>query len=163
MTMVRWLFRVLVGFAVAIGLLFVVARFHDGPLGPIPGGALVAGELVTQPVTDWSFVKDVPEIELQLVSQNRSRTVWILEQGGEAFIPCSTSFPPGKTWYRLAAQDGRAILRIQGRRYPVMLTRKEDPALGGLLRQEVLRKYKNVPPGESEAWVFLISSRPADK
>src|SRR5512147_2109644 len=77
MVVLRWLVRIVVFVVVLIALGFVAASFHDGPLGPIPGGALVRGELVTAPVTDWSFA-DVPEIELQLATQSRSRTTWII-------------------------------------------------------------------------------------
>jgi hypothetical protein len=35
--------------------LFRLARWHDGPLGPFPGGAMT-GELVAVPVADWSAV-----------------------------------------------------------------------------------------------------------
>jgi len=159
MVVVAWLLRILAVAVAALALLFVGARFHDGPLGPIPGGPLVAGELVREPIEDWSFAKDVQEIELQLDSERRSRTVWLLVLENQAFVPCSLGFPPGKSWYRQAALDGRATLRIEGRRHPVTLTRVEDPALGEALRTEAGRKYGRLPPGESEVWVFQVASR----
>ena len=73
---------------VAVGAVFVAARFHDGPLGMIAGGPLVRGELVTGPEPDWSFVHDVPTVEFQLLSPARSRTTWILEVDGKVYIPC---------------------------------------------------------------------------
>jgi hypothetical protein len=87
--------------------------------------------------------------------------VWILVDGGRAYVPCALGFPPGKRWYRSAVEDGRATLRIEGRRYPVTLTRSDDAALGERLRAEVLRKYKRLPPGETEVWIFQVASRPA--
>ena len=75
-------------------------------------------------------------------------------------MPSATGFPPGKRWYKNAAQDGRATLRIEGRRYPVTLTRTEDPALAERMRAEVQRKYGRVPPGgESAVWIFQVASR----
>lgn len=159
MTLLRWLIRILAGLVALIALLFFGARFHDGPLGPIPGGPLTSGELVREPVSDWSFATDVQEIELQLDSQRRSRTVWLLVHENQAYVPCSLGFPPGKSWYRQAALDGRATLRIEGRRHPVVLTKAEDPALAETLRLEVQRKYKQLPPGESEVWIFRVTSR----
>ena len=44
MTVLRWLVRIVVGLIALSALVFVAARLHDGPLGPIPGGALVSGE-----------------------------------------------------------------------------------------------------------------------
>lgn len=160
MTLFRWLIRGIAALIVVLALVFVAARFHDGPLGPIPGGALASGDLVGEGVSDWSFARDIPEIELQLASEEGSRTVWILVDGGQAYVPCATGFPPGKHWYEDAAQDGRATLRIEGRRYPVTLTRTQDPALGERMRGEVQRKYGRVPPGESDVWIFQVASRP---
>ena len=145
--------------ALVIAGLFVSARFHDGPLGPIPGGALVGGEFVPAPVSDWSFAQDVKEVELQLASEQRSRTVWVLVNQGQAYVPCSLGFPPGKRWYKDADGDGRATLRIEGRRYPVTLKRTDDPALGDALRAEVQRKYGNTPPTNAGVWIFHVASR----
>jgi hypothetical protein len=158
-TLFRWLIRIAFAVVVLLALLFVGARFHDGPLGPIPGGAFASGDLVAQPVADWSFAHDVPEVELQLASENGSRTVWILVDGGQAYVPCALDFPPGKRWYKEAQKDGRATLRIEGRRYPVTLTKTDDAALGERLRAEVQRKYGRVPPGEGRAMLFHVVSR----
>lgn len=142
----------------AVGIYFG-ARLHDGPLGMIPGGPLVAGDFVETPTTDWAFAKELSEIELQLESQSISRTTWILVRDGVAYIPCSLSFPPGKSWYVDAQRDGRAILRIEGRRYRVALTRDDDPTLPGFARPEVERKYGTPPPGEGGAMFFKVTSR----
>ena len=60
MRILRWLGILVVVLVVAIGVVFVAARFHDGPLGMIAGGPLEHGELVTGPEPDWAFVHDVP-------------------------------------------------------------------------------------------------------
>jgi len=161
MVVVRWLVRIVVAIPVLVALLFVAARFHDGPLGPIPGGALASGEVIAEPVADWTFARDVQTIELQLATESGSRTVWFLVHEGKGYVPCSISFPPGKRWYRHAAQDGRATLRIDGRRYPVVLTKTDDPSLSEPLLAEVKRKYGNVPPSEGGVWIFSVASRPA--
>jgi hypothetical protein len=162
MFVIRWIVRAVVGLAVLVALLFIAARFHDGPLGPIPGGALVAGTLAREPVEDWSFARDQGEIELQLESQNRARTVWILVHEGQAYIPCSLGFPPGKTWYKEAANDGRSVVRIAGRRYPVTLTKLDDASqqqLAPPLEAEVKRKYGSPPPTSAGVWIFRVTSR----
>src|SRR5262245_52935591 len=106
MAALRWLLRIVIGVIALVALLFVAARFHDGPLGPIPGGALEAGAEVSEPVADWSFAKDVKEIELQLASQGSSRTTWVIVHEGQAYVPCSLGFPPGKRWHQHAVVDG---------------------------------------------------------
>ena len=140
MVVLRWLVRIVLLVVMAIVLLFVGARFHDGPLGPIPGGALVGGELVTTPIADWSFAADVAEIELQLATQSKARTTWIVVRDGRAYVPAATTYPPGKTWHRAALDDGRAVLRIAGKRYPVVLAKVDDAGLLGaaLLAREAL-------------------------
>jgi hypothetical protein len=157
MTVLRWIIRVVVGLALLIVVAFFGARFLDGPLGPIPGGALVSGVLVSEPVADWSFAKDVPEIALQLASQSQSRTTWILVSDGKAYIPASTEYPPGKTWHRKALEDGRATLRIDGKLYPVTLAKVEDPLSVATVRDVASRKYPSRPPGD--AWLFQVTSR----
>jgi len=136
------------------------ARFHDGPVGLFPGGPLEAGTLVENPVTDWNFAQAENTIELQLLSQQRSRTTWILVHDGAAFIPCAIGFPPGKTWHQHAVQDGRAVLRIEGQRYPVTLERVEDPELSAALAAIVKDKYGRSPPAGEGVWYFRVTSRP---
>jgi hypothetical protein len=164
MSVLRWALRGVAALVVLFGLVFFGARFHDGPLAMIPGGPLVAGELVAEPVLDWSFARELPEVELQLESQTRSRTVWLLVHEGRAFVPCSLSFPPGKNWYREAARDGRATLRIEGRRYPVSLRKLDDgdTPLAIALRAEAERKYPARPPGDPrQVWIFAVEPRAA--
>jgi hypothetical protein len=163
MTVLRWLVRIVVAFVALVALAYFGARFHDGPLGPIPGGPLEAGEAVSEPVSDWSFAKETGEIELQLDSQQQSRTVWFFVLEGKAYVPCSLSTPPGKTWHKQAVMNGSATLRIDGKRYPVTLTKLDDTIaqqMSDTVRAELTRKYGRLPPGEGGAWLFLVTSRP---
>lgn len=156
MVVIRWLVRLVLGLVLGIAALAFVARFLDGPIGPIPGGPLHGGALVAEPVSDWSFAADVEEIELQLDAQSVSRTTWILVHEGRAYIPAATEFPPGKSWHRAALEDGRATLRIQGRRYPVTLTRVDDEALAEAVRGVAEAKYPSRPGGQ--VWLFAVAS-----
>lgn len=154
-----------IGFLIVgiVGMLVVLAfgaRFHDGPVGLFPGGPLEAGALEQRPVADWNFAQAENTIELQLLSQERSRTTWILVHDGTAFIPCAIGFPPGKTWHEYAARDGRAIVRIEGRRYPVTLQRVEDPVVSAALAGIVKEKYGRAPRSDTGVWYFRLSSRP---
>lgn len=161
MRFLRWLAVAAFAFAALAGAVAVGARFADGPVALLPGGALRSGEWVEAPVADWGFARDVAEIELQLESETRSRTTWILVNDGAAFVPCSLGFPPGKRWHLAASQDGRAVLRIEGKRYPVTLTRAEaEPGVADALRSEVGRKYGRTPPTGAGVWIFRVASRP---
>ncbi|HSJ97197.1 MAG TPA: DUF2255 family protein [Myxococcota bacterium] len=156
MVLLRWLVRLVLVVAIGVGALALVARFLDGPLGPLPGGPLRAGPLVSDPVADWSFAAGEQEVELQLDSQRTSRTTWILVHEGRAYVPASTEFPPGKTWHRAALEDGRATLRIAGQRYPVTLEKVDDPALATAVRAVAEAKYPQRPGGE--VWLFSVAS-----
>ncbi|HTO08452.1 MAG TPA: hypothetical protein VMR86_15505 [Myxococcota bacterium] len=157
---VKGLVILLVVLVVAIGAVFVGARFHDGPLGPIPGGSLQAGEWVSQPPADWNFAKDVQEVEMQLAYESASRTTWVLVNEGVAYIPCSLTQPPGKTWYKKADQNGQAIVRISGKRYPVTLVRVQDEETRTKLGQVAVAKYPQAARVSSGgAWFFKLEPR----
>jgi hypothetical protein len=144
--------------AIVAGGMAIAARFSDGPLAVFPGGAFRSGEWVAAPVADWTFATDIETLEMQLEGGDTSRTVWILVSEGVAYIPCSLGFPPGKNWHLKAIEDGRAILRHEGRRYPVSLDRTEDEAVIAALSGAVETKYGAAPPGD-DAWFFALSSR----
>ena len=154
---------------VGLGALAVSARFSDGPSVVFSGGPLVAGELVTGAEPDWSFARDVGTIELQLLDPPRSRTIWIAEHEGKIYVVSGymSSFLGRlwKKWPAQAEQDGRAILRIDGKRYERQLVRiKSGPILEGVTA-EFSRKYRaGMTPAaiESEStWLFELAPRAA--
>jgi len=159
MRILKWIAYLVLGLVVALAALFGAARLHDGPLEIIPGGPLESGEIERAPVSDWSFVKDLPTVELQLESDSTSRTVWILADGTQAYIPASLGFPPFKNWHKRADHDGRAWIRVEGKRYPITMTRTDDAELGTRIRAEVQRKYGGGPPSDAGVWIFALSSR----
>lgn len=153
--------KILKGIGIAIlGLLVLVggiafgARFADGPVAMLPGGPLSSGEWVEERDVDWTFASDVQEIELQ--SGGRSRTTWVLVLDGEAYVPASLSFPPGKSWHREALTDPAAVVRVEGKRYRRSLAKVEDPELEARLGEAVLAKY-TPPPGGGGAWFFHLA------
>jgi hypothetical protein len=159
MRIITFIVKAVVALAMLIGVTFVVARFHDGPISMIPGGPLADGELITSPVSDWSFAESIDTIELQLEGDDTSRTTWVLVHNGRAFIPCSLGFPPGKDWHLRADRDGKAIVRIQGQRYPVVLKRLIDSPREPKLEEIVTSKYGGGPPSDAGVWFFSVRSR----
>ena len=178
MRFLRW-----VGIALAVlilGLVAVamVARSSDGPLDPfplalLPGGPLLAGELVTGPEPDWSFARDIELMEFQLLEPARSRTIWLLVHEGRLYV---ASGYMNSWWGRLwkqwpidAMEDGRAVIRIAGKRYEREAIRVTDPELFWSLIKESRRKYRpredqtlpdELPPPESTgAWLFELAPR----
>jgi hypothetical protein len=161
----RWVLRVLAVLVLLPVFAYYGARLHDGPLGLIPGGPLEAGDVVTEPIADWSFAKDTGEIELQLDARPQSRTVWFFVLDGNGFVPCSLGYPPGKIWHRQALVNGAARLRIDGKLYPVVLNKLDDTIVSQMsdrVRAELTRKYGALPPRrERGIWLFQVTSHPA--
>ncbi len=160
MRILRGLLYLVVLLAICVGAVFFGARFNDGPIAIFPGGPLQSGNLVVDPVEDWSFAADIQEIELQLAYQDTSRTTWIVVHEGNGYIPVSLSFPPGKTWHKAADEDGAAILRIDGKKYNVDLSRVMDEDLAVQIDETLRMKYPP-PPGSGNGgrWYFGIESR----
>ncbi|MDE0692977.1 MAG: hypothetical protein OXI55_12150 [Gammaproteobacteria bacterium] len=146
----------LVGILVVVVLGLIVTKFFDGPIGPLPGGALRSGEIVTAAVDDWSFVTDVELIELQLVAENQSRTVGIVFNDGTAYV----SSTPATYWQRKVETSADAWLRIEGRRYPVALSRIHEPARNAAIRTVATAKYAEaITP---DFFFFRVESRSHD-
>ena len=84
MKALKWI-GIVVGVIVAIPIVIsLVARFGDGPTAIFPGGPLEAGELHSGAEPDWSFARDIAEMEFELVSTGTSRTIWLEVVDGKA-------------------------------------------------------------------------------
>ena len=116
---------------------------------------------------NWSFVRDIGTIELQLLEPPRSRLVWVVEHGGKIYVVSGhMGSVIGRLWKRWpveAEQDGRAIVRIAGNRYPRILVRIKTGAVVQGVAAELSRKYGfTATPAEIEAgevWLFELASR----
>ena len=168
-SILRFVGGLLVVLVLAIAVVLAGARFADGPLAIIAGGPFTSGELVAGPEPDWSFVSDIQEVEFQLVDPARSRTTWILEHAGKAYIPCGymTSWwgRIWKQWPIEVEKDGRAILRIGGKLYERQLVRIENGPMVPPLLAQLGDKYLGGNEIPSEAvtsgylWVFELAPR----
>lgn len=167
--------KILKGFAGAIGAVLLLlaavvfgARFGDGPTAIIPGGPLEAGELVTGAEPDWTFARDIAEMEFQLVEPPVSRTIWLQVHDRKLYVVSGyMNSAVGKLWKQWPAQavrDGRAIIRIDGKRYERQLVRilDDQPVLEGIAA-EINRKY-GAPltadmAASGDAWFFALQPR----
>ncbi len=152
---------------VTLGALAISSRTSDGPSVIFSGGPLESGELVTDWESDWSFVRGVRTFELQLLNPPRSRTLWIVEIDGKLYL--NSNYMGGlrerywKKWPAQAEEDGRGTMRIQGKRYPIMLTRITSGPIIEQVTQAFTRKYRvEMTPAEVDAetlWLFEIAPR----
>ena len=142
-------------------------RFSDGSDFVFSGGPLVSGELHTGPEPDWSFTDDVVTIELQLEDPPRSRTIWVGEHDGRLYVFAgymgSAVGRIWKQWPVQAERDGRAVLRIDGKRYERQLRRIESgPMLDGITAS-IADKYSYNISREiverGDTWMFEAAPR----
>lgn len=177
---------------------FKVLQYRsDGPLNAmVPGGPLRAGELVARTDIDWARElgaaarcddDDCPydPVELQLENPPLSRYTGIMVHAGELYVPCDLGYMWGrfdgtqrrvlqliylfKTWHQDALADGRAVLRINGRRYERQAVRVTDPArVDALKRQleDMARVWVAPEPlapaptdGPRDIWFFRMDPR----
>lgn len=167
MGLLRFLIGVVVVIALVIGGVVVVARFSDGPMGPVAGGPFKSGELYSGAEPDWQFLTDRQTVEFQLLDPARSRTTWILVQDGRIFIPCGyMNTRWGRLWKQWpveAERDGRVLLRVDGRLYARQLVRIQEGPLIAPLVAQIERKYGVAATPEAVSsnalWLFELTPR----
>ena len=172
---------------IVLGLagVLVTMRFADGPKGPIPGGALKAGQLMDASHVDWQRVlgdQSVAEIELQLEDPVSSRTTGAFAHEGELYVPCDLGYvwrrlPQGtarvvlhtiwlfKDWHEKAALDGRVVIRVEGKRYALNATRVTDEDLLREFRERISAAAGSVfellptTTNPQDIWFFHLEPR----
>ena len=166
----RWILRALLALVLLVVATALGARFSDGPLAIVAGGPFRSGELVVGPEPDWTFVHDIREVELQLEVPPRSRTTWIVDHAGKAYIPCgymdSSWGRIWKQWPLQAERNGAALLRIGDRVYERQLVRIQSGPEVEAIVTELARKYLGGGPPPTGAvasgslWLFELAPRP---
>jgi hypothetical protein len=156
MRVLRWigfgLGVLLVGIAVLIG----VARFLDGPLGPIPGGP-IRGEPALEDPADWAFAGGESTLELQV--GDRSRTVWFVTYQSVLYVAAAEA--ASKQWPAEVLIDPRVRLRVAGRVYDRKLVRVDDEAMREAVGRTFETRYQTKIDAETKArvWVFRVDPR----
>jgi hypothetical protein len=98
-------------------------------------GLWLWGDVVQEPVTDWSFTDAVPEIFVETRTGYgipHSVTTVCAGLGDRLYVPSvyfeSGEFPDARRWNRNAVRDPRVRLKIDGRIYERSAALVEDPA-----------------------------------
>ncbi|MEE2899349.1 MAG: hypothetical protein VX815_12870 [Gemmatimonadota bacterium] len=142
-------------------------RFADGPDQVFSGGPLESGELYAGAEPDWSFVRDVSTIELQLLDPPRSRRIWTAEYDGKLYVWSGyMGTAVGRLWKHWpiqAERDGRAVIRIDGIRYERQLVRiQSGDALDGI-SAAITSKYPSrttrAAVEAGDVWLFEAEPR----
>ncbi|MBK7950622.1 MAG: hypothetical protein IPK00_18150 [Deltaproteobacteria bacterium] len=90
----------------------------DGPVGVFAGGPLRSGELADFAAVDWWDLDRLHDLELELVGEGRSRTLWFSTQDGIPYVACDLDCVGGvlERWPQQVERDDRVVVRIDGRR-----------------------------------------------
>lgn len=167
--------KLLIGGGVAALLVIGVVGFliysSICPCDRTPGGFLF-GERADGPVQDWSFANDVPLCQLQIYDGIRPHAVnlnCMATPRGELFLSCSVCTM--KYWAGKVEANERAVMRLNGVTYPVVLNRALDPQVldrAWDARVEKLQvhgggPYNPIPDPDAQRpdhwWTFHVESR----
>jgi hypothetical protein len=153
------LLKIIGGIIVCLALLLVVLRITGlNPHDRIPG-LWLTGDLVTTPVTDWSFVDQVPNIKLQTRSSfllPHSVTINCLAYNGQFYV--SSTHPAGapRSWNANVMRDPHVRIKIGDKLYDRTLVLVTDPAEKEAVVQAREKKYKLKVPADSTIDVFHV-------
>jgi hypothetical protein len=127
-------------------------------------GLWLSGEVVPEPVADWSFTREIDEILIETRPWYRiahSTTIWCVELGGELYV--GSYGDEKKTWEKNIESDPGAELAIEGRLYPVTLTPVTAPTRNQALDAAYAQKYDMAEVFGDELpdwWYYQVSSTP---
>jgi hypothetical protein len=137
----RW--RRIAAIPVGLAVLAAVAWFGGvGPRGFIAGGWLW-GDVVREPVGDWSFTDRIAEVQVQtrLGPLPYSVTTWNLSAGDVLYIPSGDC---SRRWVRQVLAHPDVRVRIDGRIYERRALREEDLAAASRVAPVLLEKYLGI-------------------
>jgi hypothetical protein len=129
-------------------------------------GLWLKGNLVTTPVTDWSFTDQVSQVEVQTRSRfliPHSVTTYCVSLNGQlyvdSFYPAGVEYPHGRSWNENVARDPHVRLKIGSNLYDVTLVHDTDPADKAAVLQLVAKKYTQlkIPPPERVQLYHVVS------
>lgn len=128
------LLRVLGGLLVCVVLLLVVLRITGFEPHGLHPGLWLKGDLVTTPVTDWSFMNKVRTLKIQTNTWYlipHSVTIGCILYNGQLYLDSiygeGGNYPRGRVWNNNVARDPHVRLKVGNRLYDCTLVRVNDP------------------------------------
>jgi len=132
--------KIVGGLLVSLALVLVVLRFTGfSPTGDIPGpgnypGLWLAGDVVTTPVTDWSFASQYKTDKVQTRTSYgipHSVTTSHIVHNGQLYLTslfrAGVPFPEGKSWVNNVMRDPHVRLKFGDKLYDAVLSHVTDP------------------------------------
>ena len=156
----KMLLKIAGGILVCLALLLVVLRItglnpHDG----IPG-LWLTGDLVTTPLTDWSFTDQVPTIKLQTQSHfllPHSVTINCVAYNGSLYVTSTYLAGQPRSWNVNVMRDPHVRMKIGDKLYDRTLVVVTDPAERQGLLEAKTKKYPQLKtPANARINVFHV-------
>jgi hypothetical protein len=90
----------------------------DGPVGIFAGGPLRSGPLADFADVDWRALDQLHDLELEIVGEGHSRTLWFSVHDGIPYVACDLDCVGGvlARWPQQIDRDDRVVVRVDGRR-----------------------------------------------
>ena len=153
------LLKIVGGILVCLALLLGVLRItglnpHDG----IPG-LWLTGDLVTTPVTDWSFLDNVPNIKIQTQTRfllPHSVTINCLAYKGQFYVTSTHPVGAPRSWNENVMRDPHVRIKIGDKLYDRSLVAVTDPAEKDAVIQVREKKYQLKAPANATTDVFHV-------
>jgi len=125
-----------VGVIVAcLALLLIAARINGFEPNERRPGLWLKGDLVTTPVTDWSFTDDIETVHVQTNTWYllpHSVTTYCVAYRGQLYLTSvyrkGLEYPHGRSWNADVARDPHVRLKIGNQLYDRTLSYVSDPA-----------------------------------
>jgi hypothetical protein len=127
-------------------LVLVILRVAGlNPRGARPGFWL-SGNLITVPVTDWSFADSYPTIEVQTNTRYlipHSVTIWCVSYENHLYLQAL-----GKMWKRNVVRDPHVRIKIANQLYDRAVVSVSDSAEFFGVEQSMAKKYSRWTPSK---------------
>jgi hypothetical protein len=131
----KTLWKVLEIVVVCLVLLLIALRITGfGPHGNTPG-LWLKGDLVTTPVTDWSFTDNIETVNVQTSTWYllpHSVTTYCVAYNGQLYLTSvyrkGLEYPHGRSWNADVARDPHVRIKIGDKLYDRTLSYVADPA-----------------------------------
>ncbi len=153
------LLKVAGGILVCVALLLVVFRITGlNPHDRIPG-LWLSGEVVTTPITDWSFLDSVPNIKIQTQSRfllPHSVTINCLNYNGQFYVSSTHPASGARSWDANVLRDPHVRIKIGDKLYDRTLVLVTDPAERDAVIQVREKKYQLKVPANASIDVFHV-------
>ncbi|PYU29549.1 MAG: hypothetical protein DMG31_17045 [Acidobacteria bacterium] len=127
-------------------------------------GLWLKGNLVTTPVTDWSFTDRVETVKVQTRTWYllpHSVTTYCVAYNGQlyldSFYRAGVEYPHGRSWNENVARDPHVRLKVGNNLYDVTLVHVTDPAEKAALRELKAKKYPQLKiPPDAQVQLFHV-------